>query len=151
MNNTLFEMIRLYKEIEKSACIDFEDLRKKNLDEKFFEDYNNIRIVNSFLFNFSKLQDKIGSKLFKKFLYELQEIDSFEVSMIEILNILEKLNILQIDEWQRLREIRNILAHEYTYDLNERIENIQIAMEGFTFLQKILNRIEKKANETLKR
>jgi len=148
--NRLKEIVKLCKEIEKSAIIDYSELKQKEIDEAFFKDYENIRLVNSFLFNFSKLQDKIGAKLFKRVLYELQEIDRFDVSMVEILSILEKLNILQIEEWQRLREIRNFLAHEYPDDIDERIENIKLAMDGFVVLQKILKNIEAKIDAAFK-
>ena len=40
-----------------------------------FDDYSNVRVVNSFLFDFLKIQDKIGTKLFKKILYVAKEID----------------------------------------------------------------------------
>ena len=127
----------------ESAQIDYEALQKSKLNEHFFDDYNNTRIVNSFLFNFSKLQDKIGAKLFKQVLYETKEIDTTNQTMIDILHLLEQKNILSnIDEWERLREIRNILAHEYPFDIQERLENISIAMEGFISLKHIYHKLK---------
>ncbi len=127
----------------ESAQIDYEALQKSSLNEHFFDDYNNTRIVNSFLFNFSKLQDKIGAKLFKQVLYETKEIDTTNQTMIDILHLLEQKNILSdIDEWERLREIRNILAHEYPFDIQERLENISIAMEGFISLKLIYHKLK---------
>ena len=121
-----------------NADIDYNELSSTKITEKFFEDYNNTRIVNSFLFNFSKLQDKIGAKLFKKALYELKEIDSYSMAMIDVLNRLEKLEIIDnSNAWDRLREIRNILAHEYPLDIDERVENIQLALDGYRELKKI--------------
>ena len=64
--------------------------------------------------------------------------------MIDVLNRLEKLNILDATEqWERLREIRNILAHEYPFDTEERIENITLAMEGFIELKTIYSSLKK--------
>jgi hypothetical protein len=126
-----------------NADIDYDELTSIDITEKFFEDYKNTRIVNSFLFNFSKLQDKIGAKLFKKTLYELKEIDSFSVRMIDVLNLLEKLEIVEdATDWDNLREIRNILAHEYPLDIDERAENIQLALNGYQNLKKIYNRLK---------
>ena len=139
---SIFEMIDMMIE---NATIDYDALQEKVIDASFFADYNNIRIVNSFLFNFSKLQDKIGAKLFKTVLYELKEIDSYSLTMIDVLHKLEALEILDTTEsWDRLREVRNILAHEYPFDVEERIENIDLAMEGFVILQKIYARLKSK-------
>jgi hypothetical protein len=104
----------------------------------FFDAYENTRIVNSFLFNFAKLQDKIGAKLFKTVLYELKEIDDMAMPMIDVLNLLEKLNIIADQQrWEELRELRNILSHEYPFDIEERIENIQLALDGYSTLKTI--------------
>lgn len=137
-------MFLLIDTMIKNASIDYQALQDASIDETFFDDYNNTRIVNSFLFNFSKLQDKIGTKLFKQVLYELKEIDTFSLTMIDVLHKLEKLNILDASEqWEKLRETRNILAHEYPFDTQERIENIALAMEGFIELQNIYNTLKK--------
>lgn len=137
-------MFLLIDTMIKNASIDYQALQDASIDETFFDDYNNTRIVNSFLFNFSKLQDKIGAKLFKQVLYELKEIDTFSLTMIDVLHKLEKLNILDASEqWEKLRETRNILAHEYPFDTQERIENIALAMEGFIELQNIYNTLKK--------
>jgi len=127
----------------KNAQIDYTLLKQQKIDNHFFADYNHTRIVNSFLFNFGKLQDKIGAKLFKQVFYDMKEIDSFSLSMIDVLNLLEKHEILQnIEQWERLREIRNILAHEYPFDIEERIENIYLALEGFDELQHIYSHLK---------
>jgi len=74
VSDTLKAMFLLIDTMMENANIDYTALQDASIDETFFEDYNNTRIVNSFLFNVSKLQDKIGSKLFKQVLYELKEI-----------------------------------------------------------------------------
>lgn len=127
----------------ESCDIDFEILRDRNIDRNFFSDYSNQRIVNSFLFNYIKIQDKIGTKLFKNVLYELKEINDYSIPMIDVLNYLEKLNIIEkTDEWDRLREIRNNVTHEYPSDIDERIENIKLTLEGYSTLKKIYNNIK---------
>jgi len=142
---SVFEMIDI---MIKNAKIDYYALQESEIDNVFFEDYNNTRIVNSFLFNFSKLQDKIGAKLFKTVLYELKEVDSYSLTMIDVLHKLEALEILDTTEsWDRLREIRNILAHEYPFDVEERIENIGLSMEGFVMLEEIYDRLKSKIEQ----
>ena len=58
--------------------------------------------------------------------------------MKDVLNILEKLNILNnADDWDLLHEIRNAIAHEYPLDVAERIESLQMALRGYELLKKI--------------
>jgi hypothetical protein len=141
--NEIKEIFNMCDVMFINADIDYDELTSMDITEKFFEDYKNTRIVNSFLFNFSKLQDKIGAKLLKKTLYELKEIDSFSIGMIDVLNLLEKLEIVEdATDWDNLREIRNILAHEYPLDIDERVENIQLALDGYQNLKKIYNRLK---------
>jgi len=138
VSETLWGMLLAIDTMLKNAEIDYDALMQSDINPTFFEDYNKTRIVNSFLFNFGKLQDKIGAKLFKQVLYDMKEIDSFSLSMLDVLHLLEKKEILSdITQWERLREIRNILAHEYPFDVEERIENISLALEGFDELKKI--------------
>jgi hypothetical protein len=138
MSETLEAMFLNIDTMMKSCLIDYNELNRSTIDEHFFEEYTQTRVVNSFLFNFGKLQDKIGAKLFKQVLYELREIDEFSLTMIDVLHKLERLEIIEnIEQWDRLREIRNILAHEYPFDIEERVENIALAMDGFMELQKI--------------
>ena len=143
MSETLKTMFLAIDTMFKNAQIDYALLKKQKIDMHFFDDYNQTRIVNSFLFNFGKLQDKIGAKLFKQVFYDMKEIDSFSLSMLDILNLLEKYEILQnIEQWDKLREIRNILSHEYPFDIQERIENIDLALEGFNELKHIYDNLK---------
>ena len=142
MTIKLKENIKTCKQIFENCDIDYEELISKDIDETFFEEYQNTRIVNSFLFNFSKLQDKIGAKLFRDVLYELKEIDDLSMTMIDILNTLEKLAILDsVSDWDSLREIRNALSHEYPFNIDERVENINLALDGYIKLKNIFGKL----------
>jgi len=138
VSEELIEIFKLCDSMFLNADIDHNELKRSEIDLNFFNDYQNVRIVNSFLFNFSKLQDKIGAKLFRKVLYEIKEIDSLNIPMIDILNLLERLEIIENQmEWDELREIRNSIAHEYPFDIQERVDNIKLALIGYERLQKI--------------
>ena len=139
------EIFKIIDTMLDNFKIDYTELKSQSIDSSFFEEYQNIRIVNSFLFLYSKIQDKIGAKLFRKVLYELKEIDDENMPMKNILNLLEKLSILEkASDWDRLKEIRNSLAHEYPFDIEERTENIHLALEGFELLQTIYKNIYNK-------
>jgi len=99
---------------------------------------NQVQALDQFLFRFSKLQDAIGRKLFKQILI-LQEGDSLLVEnmpFIDILNRLEKLDILEFKKWARLRDIRNELANNYDDEPEEMAEVInQIYYERETLIE----------------
>ncbi len=53
----LKDTIKVIKQMFVSCNIDYELLKNKKFDSEWFENYNNQRIVNSFLFNYIKIQD----------------------------------------------------------------------------------------------
>lgn len=62
---------------------------------------------------FAKLQDAIGGKIFPLVLKILQEYRP-EESFLDRLHKLERLNIIEsIELWNRFREVRNSIAHDY--------------------------------------
>lgn len=138
----LKELFNFIDKIIENTLIDYNDLIKKELNIDFLENVNNRRLANSFLFYFAKLQDKIGAKLFKKVLYELGEIDSFAIPFRDVLDILEKLEILKADEWLLIREIRNELSHDYPDDIGESIENLKLAIKFFPKILEIYKKLK---------
>lgn len=140
----LKEIIENIEIMMKNCDVDYNELKDSEINKEFFEDYKNVRIVNSFLFNYSKIQDKMGAKLFRKSLYTLKEIDDENLPMKDVLNILEKLNIVENSkDWDKLREIRNILSHEYPIYIEERIENILLALNGYFLMKKIFYNLKR--------
>lgn len=62
---------------------------------------------------FSKLQDFLGSNLFTALLENTGE-QTDTLTFIDKLNKMEKLEIIQsAEEWKKMRNIRNLLSHEY--------------------------------------
>lgn len=92
------------------------------------EQYSNLNdielsFVDQLIFRFSKLQDTLGEKIFPSVL-TLSEEDVKRKTFIDILNRLEELDIINKNEWLRLRETRNEIAHEYSFNKEELIESI---------------------------
>ena len=141
MQNSLKQNLSICKQIISNCDIDCAELKKQQIDKLFFDNYENVRVVNSFLFNYSKLQDKIGTKLIKEVLFELKEIDDFSMPFRDVLNICEKLELFDVKEWDRFREIRNILSHEYPMSISERLENISLAIEFYPKIKTIFQRL----------
>ena len=72
-----------------------------------------IRILDQLVFRFGKLQDAIGIRLLPTLLQLLQEWQENE-AFLDKLNRAEKLGLLySVEQWQRLRELRNQITHEY--------------------------------------
>jgi len=138
----LKELFKLLDSIFDNAIIDYEELSRYKIDIDFLEDIRNRRLANSFLFYFSKIQDKIGAKLFKKVLYELGEIETYSIPFIDILNILEKLEILSSKEWLKIKEIRNELSHDYPSDIYDSIENLKLSLQYFPKILEIYKNLK---------
>ena len=86
-----------------------------------------IAYADQVIYRFSKLQDGIGAKLFKAFL--LAQGENVDKPFLDILHQLEKLNIVDVDEWFMLREIRNEIAHDYEEN-EENAMNISLQMRS---------------------
>ena len=84
------------------------------LTQQSYQDLSeeNIQAIDQFIYRFSKLQDTIGEKLIKM-VFSLYEENITKFTFIDILNRLEKADILTAQEWKELRDIRNELSHNY--------------------------------------
>mgnify|MGYP006439607751 FL=1 len=101
----ILRMNSAYKKIVASLPLDAESYTKLNEDE--------VEHIDQYLFRFAQLQDAIGKRFFKVIFVSLEE-DIEDISFIDLLNRLEKLNILDsAEQWLELRKIRNVLSHTY--------------------------------------
>lgn len=89
-----------------------------------------IEHIDQLVYRFQKLQDDMGTKLFKSVVANLGETEVFNKPILEILNILKKYGVISDNvNWQSMREIRNSLAHEYLDDINSDIELLNYLFE----------------------
>lgn len=80
------------------------------------QDDINTAIIDQFIFRFAKLQDSMGAQLFPSILELTAEPGPLN-TFIDKLNRLEKIGALEsADEWLSLREMRNLISHEYPND-----------------------------------
>lgn len=68
MPEALNSLLLTIRRMMQNADIDHGLLLAERIDAAWFANYDHQRIVNSFLFNYIKIQDKIGSKLFRRVL-----------------------------------------------------------------------------------
>jgi uncharacterized protein YutE (UPF0331/DUF86 family) len=89
------------------------------------------------IFRFTKLQYEIGNNAFRLLLEYLQE-DIADKPFRDILNILERLNIIESsDTWLSLRELRNDLTHEYPELIDETIDKLNYLYLQLPILENI--------------
>ena len=81
--------------------------------------------IDQFNFRFSKLQDTIGESILKGILI-LAEENVEKMTFLDILNRLEKLDIVDKNRWLELREVRNEIAHEYSFNQDEVVDSINL-------------------------
>ena len=99
-------------------------------------------------FRFIKLQDLLGSKIFKEILNSLGEYRE-EMSLLDVLDRLERLKIIEsADQWLAYRKLRNQLAHEYPENREEIVEGIGLAIAIFQDISAILQRFEMMINKS---
>ncbi|MCX7083976.1 MAG: hypothetical protein NTY69_00375 [Methylococcales bacterium] len=105
-----------------------EQISAMDLSKDPFEDIENIKTIDSFIYRFSKIQDMMGEKLFPAYLTALEEY-SPSMPLIDILNKLEKFKIIDSEnDWKYFRKLRNILTHEYPDNEDDLIQGIQEAL-----------------------
>ena len=89
-----------------------------------------IEHIDQFVYRFQKLQDDMGTKLFKSVVANLGETEVFKKPILEILNILKKYGVINDNiDWHTMREIRNSLAHEYLDDIRSHMELLNYIFE----------------------
>jgi len=85
------------------------------LEKKSYQDMLNslehLAYSDQIIYRFSKLQDSIGAKLFKSLL--LFQGENVNRPFLDILNQLEKMDIIEVEAWFEIRDLRNEIAHDY--------------------------------------
>jgi hypothetical protein len=88
-----------------------------------------LALFDQLIYRFSKLQDSMGTRLFKQILEALEE-DISGLPFIDILYKMEKLNLLEnAKDWIILRQTRNIVSHEYPFYKEIQIEELNLMPE----------------------
>ncbi len=106
------------------------------MDDEMVQDWD------QFILRFTKLQDAMGTRLYPGLLAYLQE--PFEDRpMLDKLHRLEKLTFLgSVDEWNKLRAIRNHFAHDYPEDDALKAAYLNEAVEVVSIFKTLLARVE---------
>ena len=141
MINDIIAKVNLHKNRLQLALKEIGDWDSINSD--IFEDFEKIKVVDTFIYRFIKLQDIIGEKLFKTFLNDIGEYKD-NMSLLDVLDKLEKFEIVEsANRWIEYRKLRNQLTHEYPNNGDEIIDGIKIAIDVYYEIEVILDNIYK--------
>ncbi len=125
-----FQTLALHIHRAKQAyaeVISFSD----DLNAAALDDFDKVKVIDSFIFRFIKIQDLMGNKLFREVLDALAEYES-SMSMLDVLDKLEKLRLIpSAMQWMDYRNLRNVLTYEYPDNRDELIEGVQLALQVF--------------------
>ena len=132
----------------KELLLETTDLLEKSLPIKTYQNLSKIEkfALNTLIFRFSKLQDLLGTKIFRNYL-DFAGFEVSEKSFFDILKEIEKEGIVDIDSWDEFRKLRNNIAHEYPQEEEEIIENIELIIKSTNDLISVLEKIESKYHE----
>ena len=121
------------------------DVLREKLPIKEYKNLNSLEkfALNTLIFRFSKLQDLLGSKVFRSYL-EFSGFETSEKSFFDILKEIEKEGIVDIDTWDELRKLRNQIAHEYPEEEDDAIESINLFIERSQELIDIADRLRER-------
>ena len=109
--------------------------------QKILDSVEHLAYSDQIIYRFSKLQDCMGAKLFKSVL--LYEGENVNKPFLDILNQLEAIDIINVDEWFEIRDLRNEIAHDYA-DSDEVATNILNSIFKLKYeLKEILNSIKR--------
>jgi len=101
-----------------------------------------LAVLDQFSTRFAKLQDAMGAKLFPAVLELTKEPGQLTV-FIDKLNRLEKLGAIEsVDQWLKLREMRNEFAHDYPDDMELQSATLNKAYKLASELLAVMRRIE---------
>jgi len=92
-------------------------------------------------FRFAKLQDLLGTKIFREYLAFLQ-YPVEDKNFLEILKELDKEKILDIDLWSEFRGVRNAISHDYPSEEDEKVEAINYLIQHIEELIQISQKIK---------
>ena len=104
--------------------------------------------LDAFRVRFCDLQDALGNKVFRSLL--MLELEVFG-SNLDILNKIEKRGLVpSFDEWQEIRNVRNLFVHDYPETEEARAQILSRPYNLTPSLIDVLNRVLKYAAGTIK-
>lgn len=146
---------KLYNEMEKHLKrleYAFDELQKRNYlplsaqkVKEILQIEELVPILDQITYRYSKLQETLG-KLIRSYLY-LKGENVENLPIIDVINTASKYGIdIDKEKWFELRELRNILVHEYEDETYKIADTLNKIYDELKFLEKLKNQLEIKGN-----
>jgi hypothetical protein len=101
-----------------------------------------VAALDQFAFRFVRLQDTMGASLFRAFLVEKLKEPYEDAPLRDVLDRLEALRLLDsAGAWERIRAMRNALAHDYPESAEEKAATLNVAIEMAGQMDAVLQRL----------
>jgi hypothetical protein len=105
--------------------------------------FNNLKIeekavLEAYIKRFAQIQDFLGSKIFASILSERSVIWN---KMSEVLSLVEKEQIINLDRWIEFRNLRNHLEHDYPDNLQLTLYDLQKCIHAFDEIVDIIDKV----------
>lgn len=99
----------------------------------------NLAHLDQFIYRFMRLQDSMATRLFPS-LYSWLEESSEPTPFLDVLNRLEQLRVVpSAVEWQRFRNLRNSLAHDYPETRKQTVSTLNELYTTWRKLEQMFN------------
>ena len=105
--------------------------------------------IDALIYRFLVIQDHIGNKLFP-LIAKIINPGSQQISWFDTLAIMEKYNVITSElDWDNIRKLRNLFAHEYDENPDVRAQDINALIDTLPVLAKQIILINTYANQLL--
>ncbi|NPA87810.1 hypothetical protein [Caminibacter pacificus] len=95
-------------------------------------------VLEAYLKRFSSVQDYLGAKIFP-LLLDVKGIPYKKMS--EVLSLMEKEEIINLEEWIEFRNVRNELEHDYPDEIKQALEDLKFCVENFEKIEEIIKKV----------
>lgn len=144
--SSYLSICNIHSERLKSALKNLEKIIPLSVSQYKLLNEQDLSFVDQMSYRFGKLQDAMG-RLLRILLLTIGE-DVSQLPFIDVLNRAEKLGIIdRAHEWITLRELRNLLTHEYSEKIEDIVEGINKLYQISNRLLEIYDRIKKYINK----
>jgi hypothetical protein len=128
--NRLYEVLNVLEKLYPLTIENLETISLENKDK-----------LDVLAFRFSKLQDLLGTKIFREYLSVLQ-YPVEDKNFLELLKELDKEKIIDIDIWSEFRGVRNSISHDYPFEEEEKVAAINYLIKNVKYLINITKKIK---------
>ncbi len=108
--------------------------------ENILKDEKLVPFLDQIAYRFSKIQDNLG-KLIRMYMF-LKGENVENLTMIDVLNLSERYNLgINKEKWFDLRELRNLIVHEYESQTEKIAETINRIYSELSYLDRLLDKL----------